>query len=263
MDKKKKPASATPEVARSIINAMSILEALQATDDLLTLSELSERCNLSKATAMRYLGAFEQGGYVSRNARDGKYALGAKIVQLAQRFYMRDHLLMIASGSLRSLAEQCGETSHLAVLDETEVIYLDIVDSQQRVQAVVRRGDRAPAYCVASGRAILAQSEKDAVDAVLSHGLSPMTNRTVTDESKFLALLAQGREDGYFVSAGEFVEDIVGISVPLFAPDGRVFAAIGVSFPSFRTTSKDIEVVGQLIKKHAEDISRSFKQMTT
>jgi len=260
---KKNTTSSSPEVARSLIKAMSVLEALQASDDPLSLSELSARCKLSKATAMRYLGAFEHGGYVSRSARDDRYSLGAKIVQLAQRFYTRDHLLMTARGSLRSLAEQSGETSHLAILDETEVIYLDIVDSQQRVQAVVRRGDRAPAYCVASGRAILAQSKQDVVDTVLAQGLSPRTKATVTDATKFLALLEQGRKNGYFVAEGEFVEDIVGISVPLLAPDGSVFAAIGVSFPSFRSKRKDIEEVGQLIKQYAEGISRSFRRTTT
>lgn len=249
-----------PENAsRPVIKAMLILEQLLAADTALRLTDISKLCGIPKATALRYLAAFEHMGYVNREPVTNTYTLGIKVVSLAQKFYVKERFLSIAKSFLAQLAEESGETAHLAVLDGIEVIYVDIVASRQPVQAVVRRGDRASAYCVASGRAMLAHAKPEVIDAVVTQGLVPRTSRTVSSEKALRALLNKGIKDGYFLSSGEFVEDVVGVSAALHSPDGNVFAAIGVSFPVSRIGQKDIDSVGQLVKRFAGDISVRFE----
>lgn len=244
--------------SRPVLNAIALLEALAERQGSQSLAELSKHCKLPKATALRYLSAFEKTGYVSKNPDDGRYSLGVRVVALSRKFYSKDGLLSIARARLGELAQATGETAHLAVLHEHEVVYVDIAEGSKSVRAIIPRGDRLPAYCVASGRAILASSSPSTIEAILARKLPARTKSTITDPDQFRAELKRVLKRGYCAALGECIEDVVGISAPLFSPDGNVFAAIGISSPSARIKTKDIDTLGEVVRAHAERLSESF-----
>ena len=94
-----------------------------------------------------------------------------------------------------ALAERTSETVHVSVLDGAEVLYVDKVESPQPVRAYSRVGGRAPAYCVATGKALLAHAP-DGVVAELSAALVRYTPRTITDPEALRKELRRVREIG-------------------------------------------------------------------
>ena len=246
-----------------MLNALLVLETVAETGDGLSLSEISRRSGVPKATALRYLAAFEQAGYATRNTADGKYALGAKSLALPQKFYRTDGLLVVVRRKLPELARLTEETAHIGLLQLPDIVYIDIADSPQRIRAIVPRGEHLPAYCVASGRAILAHSPGDVVQAVIAGGLKARTRFTIVKPAAFIAELKRIARDGFAANIGEWMEDVVGISAPLFAPEGRVFAAIGVSLPMSRVTPKRLKVLGETVRSFARDLSASFGSFST
>lgn len=250
--------NADNNASRPILNALRVLEAMAESSVAISLTELSRRCALPKATAMRYLAAFEQAGYAVKEAEGGKYSLGPKVVGLARRFYGTQGLLAIARSRLPELARATQETAHIGVLQLPDVVYVDIVESPQRVQAIIPRGEHLPAYCVASGRAILAHSAPEVVDSVIAGGLKKRTKFTITKRGPFVEELKRIARRGYAANVGEWIEDVVGISAPLFSPDGKVFAAIGVSLPSSRIQPKRIDALGDVVSSFARELSTGF-----
>jgi IclR family transcriptional regulator, KDG regulon repressor len=251
-----KPQKST--ASRPILNALHVLETMANASTPLALADVSRLCRLPKATAMRYLAAFEQCGYVVRSTEHGKYSLGAKVVGLARRFYGTEGLLSVARGRLLELAQATQETAHLGVLRLPDIIYVDIAESPQSVRAIIPRGEHLPAYCVASGRAILAHSDKELVERVIAGGLKRRTKFTITKRGPFLEELKRINERGYAANVGEWIEDVVGISSPVFSPDGNVFAAVGVSLPTSRIRPKRIESLGEIVSTFARELSAGF-----
>jgi DNA-binding IclR family transcriptional regulator len=244
--------------SRPILNALRILEKVADAGQGLTLSEIGRHSGIPKATALRYLAAFEHAGYAICNPDSGKYSLGAKVLALPKKFYGAEGLLAVVRARLPDLAKVTEETAHIGVLQLPDIVYVDIAESPQRIRAIVPRGEHLPAYCVASGRAILAHSSEEIVENVIAGGLKQRTKFTIVKPAAYRAELKRIARDGYAANIGEWVEDVVGISAPLFGPEGQVFAAIGVSLPMSRVKPKRIKVLGDIVRSFAGELSSNF-----
>jgi DNA-binding IclR family transcriptional regulator len=163
----------------------------------------------------------------------------------------------VATSHLESLASRTSETVHLSVLDETEVLYIDKIDSPQPVRAYSRLGGRAPAYCVATGKALLAYAPDSVVDK-LDGKLERHTPRTITKFDELKRELARVREQGYALNRGEWRESVCGLAAPIFSANGRTVAAVGISGPLERLTPGVLRDFAPLVLDSGRAISRDL-----
>ncbi|MFG1357347.1 IclR family transcriptional regulator [Xanthobacter pseudotagetidis] len=255
MRNKENQARKTGPATPAILNALAILESFDAHTPTLSLSEISRRLGIAKASAFRNLNALEQGGYVVKDPRDGTYSLGSKVLDLARRFSEKDRFLSIGGAHLRELSRATGETSHLAIMDGQEIVYVDVAEGSHRVRAVVSRGDRVPGHCVASGKAILAFSERQRVTEFLAGGLKAVTAGTITTPDGFLTDLDRTRRRSYAVNMGEWAEDVSAVAVPVFGPGDAVVGAIGIAGPRLRLGAKMLAHLSGAIQVQARRLS--------
>lgn len=242
----------------AIVNAMAILESFGAETPSLSLSELSRKLGIPKASVFRNLNALEQCGYVVRSGKDGSYSLGVKILDLSRRFSQKDRFLTAGSAHTRELSRATGETSHLAILDGSDVVYVDVAEGSQMIRAVVGRGDRLPAHSVASGKAILAYSPRETVMDFLARGLKSMTPHTVVSPDALLADFERIRRRGYATNIGEWVDDVAAVAVPIFGQENMVVGAIGIAGPRLRLGNKMLAYLATSIRGQAELLSRDL-----
>ena len=113
---------------------------------------------------------------------------------------------------LNQLVENIGETAHISILDQLEVIYLQKVECNHPVRFLTHVGKRNPAYCTSSGKVIIAYSSDDVVKAIITNGLEKYTKNTITDPDELRAHLKEIREMGYAYSVEEFSEGVITIS---------------------------------------------------
>ena len=119
---------------------------------MLSLTEIADHVGISKSTVHRLLATLESKRFLFRNSTTGKYHLGFCFLELtSQAFDDVDQRWSLPY--LQHLADECGETVDLAVLDGDHVIYLQVVESNQRVKLAAAMGQRLPAFCTASGKA--------------------------------------------------------------------------------------------------------------
>jgi DNA-binding IclR family transcriptional regulator len=115
-------------------------------------------------------------------------------------------------------------------------------------------GGRAPAYCVATGKALLAHAAGSVLEEVARH-LEGHTPRTITDPAVFYKELQKIRENGYAINRGEWRESVHGLAAPILDGHGHAIAAIGISGPSERLNPKHLRDFAQLVTDTARAIA--------
>lgn len=245
----------TAEPSRAVLNAFSILDCFDQAHRRLSLAEISRRTGVPKATALRHLLALDAAGYVVVDDARQHYSLGSKALLLAERYLAQFDRLEAIRTALAELAQRTGETAHYGVLEGTEMVYLEIAESPQRVRIYVRRGDRLPAHAVAAGKVVLAHETPETLAHFLAQGLPPLTGRTITRAADFRSELVGVRRRGYASNIGEWVDEVIGVSAPVFGPDGRVTGALGVAGPGTRLKAARVPEIGALVRGTAKRVS--------
>lgn len=246
--------SASRRIAHSIATSTSVVRAFAILDILsaqskngLPLTDTAELLRMSRSTTHRYLTTLEKLGAVERDDRD-HFRLGLKMIELAGYTLNQNDLHNQGQAFLDELADQTRETIHLAVPIGVEVVYIDKVDSPRSLRMFSRLGSRAPMYCTALGKAILAYSNPKLVDEVTKTGLVPHTPHTITTKHALLEELKRVRARGY---AFDFQENEVGVccvGTPIFDYSGKVLGAISISGPAERMTAARLHEFGPTIR---------------
>src|SRR5690606_495304 len=138
--------------------------------------------------------------YVKQNEH-AEYVVSIRLWQLGRQAMERFDLPRRAEPFMQQLLGQTRETVHLSVLDHREVVYLHKLDSPEPVRAYTEIGGRAPAHCVATGKAMLAHQSSDSLNDY-AQDLHAHTPKTIVDPKLFLLAMAQVRLQGYAMNLG-------------------------------------------------------------
>lgn len=223
---------------QTVSNALALLEAF-AHEEQLGVTELSHRLDLHKNNVFRLLATLEQAGYVEQCTRTDRYRLGARCLEIGQSFSRNRSLLRQARPLLEELARETGESIHLAVLRDFEVVHLDGEVADRIVHTSLRVGRRLPAHCTALGKVLLGcapMAVHESYDRQLASAgrLDARTPLTITDPSKLLEHLRMVGGQGYAVDLEECEIGLDCAAAPVYDASGGVAAALSVSGPHFR-----------------------------
>ncbi|MBM9462846.1 IclR family transcriptional regulator [Aeromicrobium sp. YIM 150415] len=241
-----------------VTRTLDILEALARSGAPTALTELSEQVASPKATTHRILASLQARGYVSQDASTGRYSAGVRCFELGSLWAQNLDLRAVTAPYLKALNEQSRETVHLGVYEHGDVIYIDRLESPQQVVAKSYVGRRCPATCVATGRVLLAYSDHDEIDRVLSEPLPAYTDRSITDPAELGEMLTDVRERGYGINQCSYRDDVSGIAAPIRDHTGRVVASVGLCMPDHRMSPDRMDALRDMTLATAADISRAL-----
>ena len=246
------------ELIRAVERALDVLMCFTNQTPELTMTQISEMVGLNKSTIHRLLATLEEKRFVERDAYSGLYRPGIRLIQMA--FLTMDHnnLRRLVTPLLNNLSNQHRENVNLSVLDDTHVVYLEVIESPQRVKLAAARGQRLPAFCTASGKAILAFLPEDKVIGILKSGMPRYTQNTIITPEAFIENIHRAREQGFAFSEQEFEEGINAIAAPITNSNGKPIASVSIAGPAYRLTrERMIEIGSDLvsqIKEFAQEI---------
>lgn len=209
----------------------------------LSVTEVAQRCGLTRAAARRYLITLQHLGFVHLDA--GAYALSAKVLRLAQSYMHSARLPRIVQPELHRLAQTLKEASSAGVLDGDDVICIAALAAGRLASSTLQPGTRVPAYCTANGRVLLAALPAEQSDAWLAaRCFERRTPTTLTAHERLRAELARVRAQGYAAVDEELEPGLRTISVPLISAAGDVLAAINVSVNAARMSMDQLVDIG-------------------
>lgn len=155
-----------------------LFAAFGPTDTALGVNELTRRTGIPKATVSRLVKEMEGVGFLER--RGVKVVLGLRLFELGERASRRRSVREVALPFLADLREATRQTVHLAILDGTEVVYVEILPGRDAPWLPSGVGSRLPAHATGVGKALLAGSPPQMIAEVLAAGLVQVGPRTIT-----------------------------------------------------------------------------------
>lgn len=242
-------------VLSSVSNAIKILRSFKMEQPQKGVRELAAELGLGKSSVQRILATLAKEGLVRKNSETNKYELGLSVLELSSIVLGHIDLHTEALPIITKIANTFKETSHLAVLDNLEIIYLCKVESENSIKLVSHPGLHYHTHCTSSGKLLLAFSEPFLVDSILRNGLKKYTSNTITDPDAFRRELKQIYQKGYSVSNGELRNDISSLSAPVRDYTGKVIAAINLVGPSNRLSNRRVELMAPELIRSGELIS--------
>ncbi|ONM46756.1 IclR family transcriptional regulator [Nocardia donostiensis] len=208
--------------------AALLLDAFEGSDRL-TLAQLVHKTGLPRSSAHRMLDRLVQLRWLHRE--DGYYELGTRLLELGSLALHQSRLHQAALPFLHELHRVTGHVVHLAVLDGSDVVYLEKLGWGLAARLPSRVGWRQPAVRTSVGKAILAHLSPDELDRILAVERRPHRTRAgPLDVRRMHAELARVRDRGVSIDHGETVHGIGCLGTPVGAT-GAVIAAVSVCGP--------------------------------
>jgi DNA-binding IclR family transcriptional regulator len=242
--------------------AFDILDALAA-DGPGRLNDLSRAVDLHKSTTHRLLSAMERRRYVERMPSGAEYALGLRLFELGTRAVSRLGSVEIARPFLERLAQASGETAHMGILRQGEIISLVNAESRHALHTPATVGGRTPVHCTSLGKAILAFSPETAVREIArTKELVALTPKTITSMRRLKLELQRIRARGYAVDDEEFEAGLRCVGAAVRDHTNKVVAAISIAGPIFRVSRKRVPQLGGIVKRTAAELSFSLGYST-
>ena len=145
-------AGAVGAGSQTLMRGLDLIEAVS--HEVLTLSELAQKLELTKSTTHRLLSALVDRGYLAFTPRSG-YRLGPKLLLLGTLAQAQADLVQVARPHLETLSASTEDTVHLGILDGDFALYLDKVPGRRRINISSRVGDRQPLSSTGLGKALM------------------------------------------------------------------------------------------------------------
>lgn len=230
---------------QSLDRAFLLLELLCRARGGMTIAALSAATGLHKSTVHRLLASLTAHGFAQHD--DTRYYPGMHICELGS--YIMENLDVVerARAPMERLSRATGETVHLVLREQSEIVYVHKVESMHgAIRMFSRIGMRRPLYCTGVGKAILATLPEDEARAVWqASDVQAFTRHTLTDEGAFFRELAQVRRRGYALDNEENELGVRCIAAAIPDWSGRACYALSISAPLTRMSNDRIRELAQ------------------
>lgn len=247
--------SASMTGSQVVDRVVDILELFARVGPELGVSEVSRALDLKKATTHRLLTSLLRRGLLAQDAVTRRYRLGIKLWELGALVTNSVDWSGRAKPHLERLTSATGETTHLAILSDGQVLYVDKVEGAHSLRMPSQVGRRLPVHCTGVGKALVAFLPDEALKSIVArHGLPRMTTHTITDLAMLRDDLALVRERGYSVDHEEIEEGLTCIAAPVRDHTSHVVAAVSTAGPTSRLEPR-IDQYSETVVEVARNIS--------
>lgn len=199
---------------KTAARTLDLFEVFAAARGPLSLTELAQRIGSPISSCHALVRTLQARGYVYVLDERKRVYPTKRLLAVAQAIARHDPILERLSPILARLMKATGETAILGKRQAEWVTYLDVVEGVHTLRYTAAPGDTKPLHSSAIGKAMLGLLKEEELSRLLERlALPRVTERTLVDPSALRANLAEGRARGYFVTRGENVPDVMGISI--------------------------------------------------
>jgi IclR family transcriptional regulator, acetate operon repressor len=251
-----KPRKTGEEVA-VLVKAMSLLVTLAEGSQ--TVVQLSKTTGVSKPGVYRILKTLDTGGFVVRDPERKEFSLGPALMGLGRATNNSSGLIRTVRPTLREVHEKFNETVNLGVLNHGRIIYLDTIESRQRLRVTVPITMQDNVHATALGKAIISAMPTEVALGILNEAeLLQRTKNTILTLEELLEATQRAKKLGYAI---DNEEDEIGfrcVAAPILNSQNFPIAAISVTAPTSRLSLEDFSEIGEHLKTLAAGLKKNF-----
>lgn len=221
------------KVNKTVLKSMEIIQ-LFFTEEKLTLLQMIEKTGLPKTSVYRMAESLLELGFLEKD-QEGAYRLGLIFLALGNLVAERLDIRSIALPYMQKLRKETGEAVNLVIRDGDEAIYIEKVDTQERVRVYTQIGRRAPLYGGACPRVLLSFMEHAEQERLIeSFQIVRYAKGTPENKEELRRLIEKTRKNGWSISHSELEDHSSAIAAPIFNHKGDVVAGISLVGPEVR-----------------------------
>ena len=253
-----KTTAQAARTVQSLERAFSILEAIAGSDQPLSLAELSRLTSLHTSTAFHLIKTLILLGYV-RQEDSKRYRIGPRLFMQAAGASNEIGLVNLATPHLKRLADETGETAHLAVQAENGIAVIAKIEARSTVRTSERLGIVRPAHCTAIGKVLLADLPGDELESYLRTGtLKAFTSKTIIERATLREEIRRVAASGIAYDDAEFSEELRCVAAPVRNYTRQTIASVGISGPVWRVPLQEMRRFGTRVAAVAAELSRDL-----
>lgn len=252
-------AEARSDTVSALERGISVLRCFSQEHPVLGYPDIARMTGIPRPTVNRLVATLAATGMLKPALTPDRYTLGPAVISLARVFLVSLDVRAVARPKMLAMAEDLGCSVYLAVRDGMEMVLIEACRPHSSILSPrLDVGSRAPIPSSALGRAYLAAlgdtERTQLIDSLrLLRGpewarIGPSMQRSI-DEAQRL---------GYYLSLGEFHQEINSVSVPLVGP-GDETMALNCGGAAFMFTEQRLrEEFAPRLLAIAQDIARDI-----
>lgn len=238
-------------MSQSVSRALAILGELGGGPK--SLEDLAVTLGVHKSTVLRLLQTLEADRFVRRDGRH-QFSLGSRLFELGTASLHQHQIRDVAMPHLQELGRATGgQAVHLAMLENTQPVYIGKVESTNAVRMYSRIGLPAPLHATGVGKVLASElPERRLAEALAATDFHAFTANTITEPAAFREVLQTVRERGWAEDSSEHESFINCIAAPLRDASGAIVAAVSISVPDVTLSRDEVhELLPQLLETTA------------
>lgn len=233
---------------RTLERAFSIMELLTRHPEGMALYELSNALSLPRSTTFNLAYSLVELGYVNFSKSSNKFALSLKLYEVGAHAVNDGGIMSAFHDCIADIHHQINETVHLGILAGKEVLYIAKKESTKPIRMVSYIGARAPLYCTALGKALLANmTDREIAGLYKETPFKAYTHNTITKLPALLSQMEHIRRQGFAVEREEHTEGVCCVAIAVCSPYRQEQYALSISAPIFRISDADVVRFSQLL----------------
>ena len=247
-----------PDFVEALARGLDVLACFDDRHPRMSLTEIADRTGLARPTARRLLLTLAELGFVRLD--EGRFTLTPKVLTLGLAYVGSLGLWEVARPHLEALVAQTGESSSMAQLDGSDIVYVARVSVPKIITLRVVIGTRFPAVATSQGKVLLAALDADALTATLAEpsrsGLPTAPSAPPRDLAALEDELRTVRARGWALADEELAPGIRSVAVPVRDGCGEVRAAMNVTVHAAETS------VATLVDEHLPRLIRAASDVS-
>src|SRR5215469_8311863 len=243
----------------AVQRCLRLLSLFAKAPDGLSASEVAKQSSLPVSTVHRFLVNLENAGFLAYSSVSGKYHLGIGSFSIGQAALAQLDIRRLSLPHLQRLNQDTRETIHLTVRHGLSAVYVEKLDSPEKLRIFSHVGGSVPLYCTGAGKILLAYlPEEELTETMRQIELRPLTANTISDAKELERHLERVRRNGYAFDLEEHEAHIRCVAAPIWDPSGAVKASLSLTAPVLRMPLSRLRKLVPMIQSAGLQISQEL-----
>lgn len=235
---------------------LTILMELSRSHREMSFAEIAKLVNIPKATAYRAIQTLEYMGFLRRHPTTGLYSLGVNVLRLGFEYVASLDVVQVGQPVIESLRDATGCSSHIAIRDGRDVIYVARVSAANATVRRVSVGTRLPVHRTSLGRMLISGLSREEFEALYpDESLPDSQPGAPASREELWALVQEDRQRGYVIAESFFQFGISSIVYPLYNDEGGIEGVVSIMVPVHEIPTEERERLRVLVEEAAATIS--------